>query len=225
MRTAHSAAREACVGLEPAGEEGAARSPATSRTRSSPAKVRYGSTVPGSSPGGRPGRRASRTGGPTRPCPPPARPRGRWPRPWRRPRPRRAGPPRSRRRRPGCPPCPSGTSGRRWPATGRPRGRCRPPWSWRCPVGPGSAAPRPRCGPGSTSGRRPRGAGRRPRAPRQGTGIPAFRILPRAPPTAETVWRFLSQLSINGRLQLQVDADRGRLPMISRTPGRPGSPR
>ena len=104
----------------------------------------------------------------------------------------RGGPPRSRPRRRGCPPCPEGRSGRRWPGTGRPPGRCRRPWSWRCPAGPGSAAHRRRGGPGSTSGRPLRGAGRRPvPCPRRAAGARRFSRAAIAP-TDETVWRFLS---------------------------------
>ena len=102
----------------------------------------------------------SAAGGPPRRCPPRARPRDRSPRPWRRPATRRAGPPRSRRRRRGCPPCPEGRSGRRWPGTARPPGRCRPPWSWRSLAGPGIAAPRRPCGPWSMTGRPRPDAGR-----------------------------------------------------------------
>ena len=48
MRTAHSAAREACSGSSQRAKKGAARSLATRITRSKPPKVTYGSTVAGS---------------------------------------------------------------------------------------------------------------------------------------------------------------------------------
>ena len=193
MRTAHSAARDACSGSSQRAKKGAARSPATRSTRSSSPKVRWGRTAPGlvrqqvgqravgAEPAGRldhaghedvleVGRLAHDDG------------QGR----------EQAGDlglddgGEDALLAPGEGPVHGG------PGEAGRRGRCRRRWSWRSPGGPGSAGRRRRCGPGSRSGRRPRGGGRRRRVPPSGApGAPGSGRAAAAP-TDETVWRFLS---------------------------------